>query len=370
MLLVATDPAFEQHDTGPGHPERVQRLAAALRGPEAAGLTDAVRLLEPREATLERAQPGPSRRLPRGPGALLRRRRRRHRRRHPGVGRVLAGREAGRRGRAGGGRGAPAGRGRRRLPGRPPAGPPRPGHPADGVLPDQQHRRGGRQPGRAGGAGPRPRLGRPPRQRHRSHLLGRPPGAVRVDAPVRLLLSRGRAPSTTSAGPGPGGRRSTCRSRPAPPATSTCGPSTRSSAPAVEAFAPTWVLVSAGYDAHRADPLTGLRLSAGDFADIARRVAGFAPEPGRLVLFLEGGYDLDALTTRSAPAWPPCSTRPYRPEAATSGGPGRRGGRSGPLPAGATRRSAPNGQNGGSRRMAAQAEPSTCRSLGQTCPPS
>jgi acetoin utilization deacetylase AcuC-like enzyme len=51
MLLLATDPAFEQHDTGPGHPERARRLAAALRGPEAADLGDAVRLLEPREAT-------------------------------------------------------------------------------------------------------------------------------------------------------------------------------------------------------------------------------------------------------------------------------------------------------------------------------
>ncbi len=37
-------------------------------------------------------------------------------------------------------------------------------------------------------------------------------------------------------------------------------------APAVERFAPTWVLVSAGYDAHRADPLAELALSAGDFA--------------------------------------------------------------------------------------------------------
>src|SRR2546423_15509665 len=51
MLLVAAAPAFEHHDTGPGHPERARRLDAALRGPEAAGLTDAVRLLEPREAT-------------------------------------------------------------------------------------------------------------------------------------------------------------------------------------------------------------------------------------------------------------------------------------------------------------------------------
>ncbi len=93
-------------------------------------------------------------------------------------------------------------------------------------------------------------------------------------------------------------------------------------APAVEAFAPTWVLVSAGYDAHRADPLTGLRLSAGDFADIARRVAAFAPEAGRLVLFLEGGYDLEALTTSVGASLAAILDAPYRPEEATSGGPG------------------------------------------------
>ncbi|HEV7536270.1 MAG TPA: histone deacetylase, partial [Acidimicrobiia bacterium] len=79
---------------------------------------------------------------------------------------------------------------------------------------------------------------------------------------------------------------------------------------------------SAGYDAHRADPLTDLGLSAGDFADIARRVAAFAPGPGRLVLFLEGGYDLDALTTSIGASLAALLDSPYRPEAATSGGPG------------------------------------------------
>src|SRR5439155_2059885 len=65
-------------------------------------------------------------------------------------------------------------------------------------------------------------------------------------------------------------------------------------APAAEAFGPTWWLVSAGFDAHRADPLTGLGLAAGDFADLTARVRD-AAGPGRLVAFLEGGYDLDAL---------------------------------------------------------------------------
>jgi acetoin utilization deacetylase AcuC-like enzyme len=65
--------------------------------------------------------------------------------------------------------------------------------------------------------------------------------------------------------------------------------------PTIEAFGPTWVLVSAGFDAHRADPLADLALSSGDFAELGRTVAAFAPRPGRLALFLEGGYDLEAL---------------------------------------------------------------------------
>src|SRR5579863_8561517 len=57
-------------------------------------------------------------------------------------------------------------------------------------------------------------------------------------------------------------------------------------APVVARFAPTWVLVSAGFEAHRDDPMAGLHLTAGDFADLARRVQGFAPRPGRLALLL------------------------------------------------------------------------------------
>jgi acetoin utilization deacetylase AcuC-like enzyme len=65
--------------------------------------------------------------------------------------------------------------------------------------------------------------------------------------------------------------------------------------PAIEDFAPDWVLVSCGFDAHRADPLSNLELESGDFAELARVVAEFGPRPGRVALFLEGGYDLDAL---------------------------------------------------------------------------
>jgi acetoin utilization deacetylase AcuC-like enzyme len=93
-------------------------------------------------------------------------------------------------------------------------------------------------------------------------------------------------------------------------------------APAVEAFAPTWLLVSAGFDGHRADPLTGLRLSSGDFADLTSRALAFAPA-GRRIVFLEGGYDLDALRDSTAACVAGLAGADLRPEPATSGGPGR-----------------------------------------------
>jgi acetoin utilization deacetylase AcuC-like enzyme len=93
-------------------------------------------------------------------------------------------------------------------------------------------------------------------------------------------------------------------------------------APVVERFVPTWVLVSAGFDAHRADPLANLRLSSTDFADIAKTVGGFAPQPGRMVLFLEGGYDLDALRMSVGATLSALLGSSYRPERPSAGGPG------------------------------------------------
>jgi acetoin utilization deacetylase AcuC-like enzyme len=72
--------------------------------------------------------------------------------------------------------------------------------------------------------------------------------------------------------------------------------------PALEAFAPELVLVSAGFDAHRSDPLAQLMLVEGDYAwvtDALRQVAGRYAQ-GRLVSTLEGGYDLDALAASAA----------------------------------------------------------------------
>jgi acetoin utilization deacetylase AcuC-like enzyme len=92
--------------------------------------------------------------------------------------------------------------------------------------------------------------------------------------------------------------------------------------PTIEAFAPDWVLVSCGFDAHRTDPLGSLSLSAGDFAALATLVQGFAPAPGRLAFFLEGGYDLAAVRASVSATLGAVLGDPGHPEATTSGGPG------------------------------------------------
>jgi acetoin utilization deacetylase AcuC-like enzyme len=63
------------------------------------------------------------------------------------------------------------------------------------------------------------------------------------------------------------------------------------------AFAPDWLLVSAGFDAHLADPVGNLGLSDDDYGDVTRQLTAFAARHcgGRLVSVLEGGYSLDAL---------------------------------------------------------------------------
>ena len=61
---------------------------------------------------------------------------------------------------------------------------------------------------------------------------------------------------------------------------------------AVEAFEPGLLLVSAGFDAHREDPLAELELSTEIFEELARRASRLAP---RLAAVLEGGYNLETL---------------------------------------------------------------------------
>lgn len=68
--------------------------------------------------------------------------------------------------------------------------------------------------------------------------------------------------------------------------------------PALSDFAPDFIAVSAGFDAHRADPVGGLLLEEEDFTAVMRDILAVAESAcaGRVVSFLEGGYDIGALT--------------------------------------------------------------------------
>jgi acetoin utilization deacetylase AcuC-like enzyme len=72
--------------------------------------------------------------------------------------------------------------------------------------------------------------------------------------------------------------------------------------PALDRFAPELLIVSAGFDGHKADPLAQLRLEVADFAWITGKLLEAARKHcgGRLVSVLEGGYDLDALAASAA----------------------------------------------------------------------
>ena len=72
--------------------------------------------------------------------------------------------------------------------------------------------------------------------------------------------------------------------------------------PQLDRFAPELVIVSAGFDAHKADPLAQLSLETADFDWISRELLAIADRHarGRLVSALEGGYDLAALAEATA----------------------------------------------------------------------
>jgi acetoin utilization deacetylase AcuC-like enzyme len=72
--------------------------------------------------------------------------------------------------------------------------------------------------------------------------------------------------------------------------------------PALDDFAPGLLIVSAGFDAHKADPLAQLRLETADYGWITRELLDIAARhcEGRLVSVLEGGYDLEALAASAA----------------------------------------------------------------------
>ena len=94
--------------------------------------------------------------------------------------------------------------------------------------------------------------------------------------------------------------------------------------PLLEQFDPSWLLISAGFDAHRDDPLAGLALTAGDYAALFRRLVHLVPH-GRTISFLEGGYSLSGLRDSVAAAVPVLAGEVPRVdpgEAPTAGGPG------------------------------------------------
>jgi acetoin utilization deacetylase AcuC-like enzyme len=72
--------------------------------------------------------------------------------------------------------------------------------------------------------------------------------------------------------------------------------------PALEAFTPEFIFISAGFDAHRNDPLANLALSEEDFGWVTEEICAVARRvcSGRVVSALEGGYDLEALAASAA----------------------------------------------------------------------
>lgn len=322
MLLVAHDPAFQDHDPGRGHPERPARLGAVGAGIDDAGLDGAITLLPERDATLEELERVHT-------SALVERLRRLSDRgggaididtvASPGswtaavraAGAGLAAADALERG-----AGAAA-----FLALRPPGHHARPATAMGfcllnniavtaaalaargarvGVIDYDAHH----------GNGTQEAFYADPRVLYVSvHEWPLYPGTGRLDE-----TGTGPGAATTCNIPLPAGATGDLVLRALDDVVE----------PLMERFAPDWLLVSAGFDAHRADPLTGLALSAGDYGALAARMTRLAPGAGRLVLFLEGGYDLVALRRSVAATLPPLVGEPARAtEPATAGGPGR-----------------------------------------------
>ena len=66
----------------------------------------------------------------------------------------------------------------------------------------------------------------------------------------------------------------------------------------IDKFKPEIILISAGFDAHTRDPLANINLESEDFYEITKRIVDLANihSEGRVISFLEGGYDLLALS--------------------------------------------------------------------------
>ncbi len=92
---------------------------------------------------------------------------------------------------------------------------------------------------------------------------------------------------------------------PLPPGTDSAGfraAWTETILPALDRFGPELLIVSAGFDAHKADPLAQLRVETADFAWLTAELMRIAARHSgeRMVSVLEGGYDLDALAASAA----------------------------------------------------------------------
>ena len=72
--------------------------------------------------------------------------------------------------------------------------------------------------------------------------------------------------------------------------------------PALRGFKPQLILISAGFDAHRLDPLAGLTFIEADYAWLTEQILAVAAEfaKGRVISALEGGYNLSALAASTA----------------------------------------------------------------------
>ena len=92
-------------------------------------------------------------------------------------------------------------------------------------------------------------------------------------------------------------------------------------APFSERHGTTWLVLSVGFDGHRADPLCDLALTSGDFADVTADLLQLVA-PGRVVAFLEGGYDLGAVADSTAATVAALVGERNHPERPSSGGPG------------------------------------------------
>jgi len=92
-------------------------------------------------------------------------------------------------------------------------------------------------------------------------------------------------------------------------------------APEIERFDPTWLLISAGFDAHRADPLTSMGLTAGDYTQLIVDIMDSTPS-AKVMAFLEGGYDLEAVTKCTTGLIGALVQSTEFTETVTSGGPG------------------------------------------------